>query len=135
MKLNPYLNFNGQCEAAFQFYEQVLGGKIASKMTWGEMPDAEIPPELRDRIMHVSLQIGDEWLMGADTPPDAYEQPKGINVALHYKDTSQGERIFNALAENGNVVMPFQKTFWAAGFGMCVDRFGIPWLVNCEQAA
>ena len=134
MKLNPYLNFNGQCDAAFTFYHQVLGGEIVSKMTWGEMPDAQIPPELKDRVMHISLQIDDEWLMGADSPPDRFEQPKGINVALHYKDASQGERIFNALAEGGNVVMPFQKTFWAGGFGMCVDRFGTPWMVNCEAA-
>jgi PhnB protein len=112
----------------------VLGGEIISKMTWGEMPDAQIPPELKDRVMHISLQIDDEWLMGADSPPDRFEQAKGINVALHYKDASQGERIFNALAEGGNVVMPFQKTFWAAGFGMCVDRFGTPWMVNCETA-
>jgi PhnB protein len=135
MKLNPYLNFNGQCEAAFAFYEQVLGGKMASKMTWGEFPEGEIPPESRKLVMHAALQIGDEWLMGADSLAHDYEQPKGIQVALHYKDTAEGERIFNALAENGNVVMPFQKTFWAAGFGMCVDRFGIPWMVNCEQAS
>jgi len=134
MKLNPYLNFNGQCEAAFKFYEQVLGGKIVSKMTWGEMPDEQVPPELQNRIMHVALQIDDEWLMGADSPPDHYQQPKGMTVALHYKETSEGERIFNALAEGGSITMPFQKTFWAAGFGMCVDQFSTPWLVNCEAA-
>ena len=134
MKLNPYLNFNGQCEAAFKFYEQVLGGKIGSKMTWGEMPDQQVPPEVQNRIMHVSLQIDDGWLMGADSPPDHYEQPKGMTVALHYQNASEGERTFNALAEGGSVTMPFQKTFWAAGFGMCVDQFGTPWLVNCEQA-
>lgn len=135
MKLNPYLNFNGQCAEAFDFYQRVLGGNIVSKMTWGEMPDAQIPAEQQNRIMHVALQIEDEWLMGADPPPDRYEKPQGISVTLHYKTTSEGERIFNSLAEGGNVVMPFQKTFWAAGFGMCVDRFGIPWLVNCEQAS
>ena len=134
MKLNPYLNFNGQCAAAFEFYQRVLGGNIMSSMTWGEMPDAAIPAELQNRIMHISLQIGDVWLMGADSPPDRYEEPQGFNVALHYEKASEGESIFNALAEDGNVVMPFQKTFWAAGFGMCVDRFGIPWLVNCEKA-
>ena len=134
MKINPYLNFNGQCAEAFEFYQRVLGGNIMSSMTWGEMPDAEIPAEQQNRIMHISLQMGDAWLMGADSPPDSYEKPQGINVALHYEEASEGERIFNSLAEGGNVVMPFQKTFWAAGFGMCVDRYGIPWLVNCEQA-
>ena len=135
MKLNPYLNFNGQCAEAFEFYQRVLGGNIMSSMTWGEMPDAEIPAEMKNRIMHISLQMGDVWLMGADSPPDRYEKPQGISVALHYEKASEGEKIFNSLAEGGNVLMPFQKTFWAAGFGMCVDRYGIPWLVNCEQAA
>ena len=134
MKLNPYLNFNGECEAAFKFYEQVLGGKIVSKMTWGEMPDEQVPPEVQNRIMHVALQIDDSWLMGADSPPDRYEPPKGMTVALHYQAASEGERIFNALARGGSITMPFQKTFWAAGFGMCVDQFGTPWMVNCEQA-
>ncbi|HKO63353.1 MAG TPA: VOC family protein [Pyrinomonadaceae bacterium] len=135
MKLNPYLNFNGQCAEAFEFYRRVLGGEIMSKMTWGEMPDAQIPPALQSRVMHVSLQIGDVWLMGADSPPDRYEKPQGISVALHYQKASEGDSIFNALAKDGNVIMPFQRTFWAAGFGMCVDRFDIPWLVNCERGA
>ena len=136
MKMNPYLSFNGQCEAAFKFYEQILGGKIVSKMTWGELPTPEqVPVESHKLIMHAALAIGDDVLMGADSPSDHFEQPKGIHVALHFKDSAEGERIFRALAENGTVQMPFQKTFWAAGFGMCVDRFGIPWMVNCEQAA
>jgi len=71
-------------------------------------------------------------LMGADAPPDRYQKPTGMNVSIHVKDISEGARIFNALAENGNVTMPFQQTFWSPGFGMCVDQFGIPWMVNCE---
>jgi len=136
MQLNPYLNFNGECEAAFKFYEQVLGGKITFKMTWGEMPGADqFPAESHKLIMHAKLSVGNEVLMGADAPPDRYQQPKGINVSLHLKDIAEGERIFNALSENGSVQMPFQQTFWSPGFGMCVDQFGIPWMVNCEQAA
>jgi PhnB protein len=136
MQLNPYLNFNGQCEAAFKFYEQVLGGKITFKMTWGESPAAEHAPlGSHNLVMHATLAIDDAVLMGADAPPDRYEQPKGIYVSLHFKDTAEGERIFQELAADGSVQMPFQQTFWAAGFGMCVDRFGIPWMVNCEQAA
>lgn len=135
MQLNPYLLFNGQCEAAFKFYEQLLGGKITVMMTWGEMPDAgQVPAEAHKRIMHATLKLGDEVLMGADSLPGSYQQPKGINVSLHLKDTAEGERIFNTLAENGSVQMPFQQTFWSPGFGMCVDPFGIPWMVNCEQA-
>ena len=135
MKVNPYLTFNGQCEAAFKFYEQVLGGKITFSMTWAEMPGADqFPPESHKLIMHTTLSVGDETIMGTDAPPDRYQEPKGINVSLHLKNIADGERIFNALSENGNVTMPFQQTFWSPGFGMCVDKFGIPWMVNCEQA-
>ena len=136
MHLNPYLSFNGQAEAAFKFYEQILGGKITFSMTWGEMPGADqLPGETHKLIMHTSLSVGgDQVLMGADSPPGRYEKPKGMNVSVHLKDLAECERIFNALSENGNVTMPFGKTFWTTGFGMCVDRFGIPWMVNCEQA-
>jgi PhnB protein len=136
MQINPYLNFNGQCEEAFKFYERVLAGKITFTMTWGEMPGADqFPAESRNLIMHATLSVGDGVLMGADSPDGHYQQPKGMNVSLHLKDIAEGERIFNALAENGTLQMPFQKTFWSPGFGMCVDRFGIPWMVNCEGAA
>jgi PhnB protein len=133
MQLNPYLNFNGECEAALKFYEQVLGGKVTFKMTWGEMPGADqFPAETHKLILHATLNIGDQVLMGADSPPGRYQQPKGINISLHFKDKAESERIFKALAENGNVTMPFEQTFWSPGFGMCVDRFGIPWMVNTE---
>src|SRR5215210_6787286 len=113
MELNPYVNFNGQCEAAFKFYEQVLGAKIIFQMTWGEMPGADqFPAEAHKLIMHATLSFDGQTLMGADSPPDSYQQPKGMNVSLHLKDIAKGERIFNALAENGTVTMPFEKTFW-----------------------
>jgi PhnB protein len=102
-------------------------------MTWGECPDAEqMPSETHKLIMHTTLAIGEAVLMGADSPPNSYKPPKGIYVSLHFKGKAEGERVFQALSESGNVQMPFQQTFWAAGFGMCVDRFGIPWMVNCE---
>ena len=136
MKVNPHLSFNGQCEAAFKFYEEVLDGKVTFSMTWGEMPGADqFPPESHKLIMHTALSVGDETIMGADAPPGRYEAPKGISVGLHLKNLADGERIFNALAEKGKVTMPFEKTFWSPGFGMCVDQFGIPWMINCEQAA
>ncbi len=135
MQLNPYLIFNGQCEAAFKFYEQTLGGKIEAMITHAGTPAEEhVPAEWRDKILHARLVVGDQVLMASDAPPDRYEQPKGISVSIGLNDKKKGERIFNALAENGTIQMPFEPTFWAAGFGMCVDRFGIPWMVNCEQA-
>ena len=135
MQINPYLNFNGNCAEAFKFYEQALGGKITFMMTWGEMPGAadQFPPETHKRIMHASFQVGEQTIMGADAPPDKYQAPKGMNVSLHVKDKAEGERVFNALAANGNVTMPFSETFWSPGFGMCVDRFGVPWMVNTEN--
>jgi PhnB protein len=135
MQINPYLNFNGNCAEAFKFYEQVLGGKVVFSMTWGEMPGAaeHFPAETHGRIMHVNFKVGDQTIMGADSPADKYQTPKGMNVALHVKDKAEGERLFKALCEGGTVSMPFAETFWSKGFGMCVDRFGIPWMVNTED--
>ncbi len=135
MQLNPYLTFNGQCEAAFKFYERCLGGKIIAMMTHAGTPaEQHVPTEWRNKILHARLNVGDDVLMGSDAPPDRYEEPKGFSVSLQIKDPADAERIFHALSENGTVRMPIQKTFWAARFGMLVDKFGIPWMVNCDQA-
>lgn len=136
MQLNPYLTFNGQCEAAFKFYEQCLGGKIEAMITHAGTPAEEhVPTEWRNKILHARLIVGDEVLMGSDAPPERYEEPKGFSVTLGIADPADAERIFHALAENGTVRMPIQETFWAVRFGMLVDRFGIPWMVNCERPA
>ena len=134
MQINPYLGFNGNCEAAFKFYEKALGGKLLIMMKYGESPAAaQTSPEFRDRIMHARLAVGDELLMGGDAPPQMYEPMKGFSVALSPKDPAEADRIFAALAENGTVRMPIQETFWAQRFGMLIDQFGTPWIVNCER--
>ena len=136
MKLNPYLGFDGECEAAFNFYEQCLGGKIIMKMTYGESPMVkQTPPELRDKIMHVTLTVGDFELMGSDAPPHMVEKPQGFHVNLQFDNVAEAERVYHALAENGTVTMPLQETFWSASFVMLVDRFGTPWMSNCELPA
>jgi PhnB protein len=136
MQLNPYLFFNGQCEAAFKFYEKCLGGKIEAMILHEGTPAADqVPAEWRKKILHARLVVGDQVLMGSDAPPDRFQKPQGFSVSLGVKDPAEAERIFLALAENGKVRMPIQKTFWAARFGMLVDRFGIPWMLNCEKAA
>lgn len=136
MRLNPYLMFSGQCEAAFKFYEQCLGGKITAMMTYADSPMAEQTPlEERKKIMHISLVVGEQELMGSDSPAEYYEEAKGFSVSLNLDNPVDAERIFHALAENGTVKLPFQQTFWAYRFGMLVDRFGTPWMVNCEKAA
>ena len=136
MQLSSNVTFNGQCEAAFKFYEQCLGGKIQVMMKWGDSPMADqVPSEWRDRIMHTSLIVGESSLLGGDAPPDRYEAPKGFAVTIAINDPAEAERLFNALAENGTVQMPLEETFWAARFGMLVDRFGTPWMVNCAKPA
>ena len=135
MKLNPYLSFDGRCRQAFEFYEKTLGGKISFIQTIGESPmAANMPPETHDRVMHVTLQIGDQTLQGADAPPGQSTKAAGFCVAIHFDDAADGERVFNALAQDGTVQMAFQPTFWAKGFGMLIDRFGTPWIVNAEQS-
>jgi PhnB protein len=136
MQLNPYLLFNGQCEAAFKFYEKCLGGKIVTMQPHAGTPaEGQVPAEWRSKILHARMTVGDQVLMASDAPPDRYQQPQGFSVTLQMNDPAKAESTFHALAENGKVQMPIQQTFWAARFGMLVDRFGIPWMVNCEKAA
>jgi PhnB protein len=136
MKLNPYLMFNGNCQEAFKFYEQCLGGKIDAMMTYGESPMADqTPAELVNRIMHMQLTVKDMVLMGADFPPEMVEIPKGFHVSLQFDDPAEAESLFHALAENGSVKMPIQETFWAERFAMFNDRFGTPWMINCLKPA
>lgn len=135
MQMNPYLSFKGDCEAAFKFYEQCLGGQLGPLFRYAGSPLAgQVPAEWSDKIMHGSMTIGGQVLMGADIAPEQYEEPKGFSLSLQMSSTAEAERIFHALAEGGRVVMPLEQTFWAARFGMLVDRFGIPWLINCDGA-
>ena len=135
MQWNPYLNFNGDCQEAFRYYERVLGGKIIMMMSHADMPadaQAQTPPEWKNKIMHARLVVGDQVLMGSDSPPGHFEKTQGMYVALQVDDPDKAERIFAALADNGAVRMPIQQTFWAIRFGMLTDKFGIPWMINCE---
>ena len=135
MQSNTYLFFDGECKAAFKFYEECLGGKIDAMMTYGDAPmSEEIPSEQRDRIMHANLTVGGMVLMGSDTPPDSFKKPQGFSVNLQFDDLVEAERIFQKLAEDGTVKMPFQETFWSTRFGMLVDRFGTPWMINVQPA-
>ena len=136
MQLNPYLLFNGQCEAAFKFYEKVLGGKIVSMMPHEGTPAAtQVPPEWLKKIIHARLVVGDKALMGSDAPPDRYQETKGFSISLGVDTPAEAERIFQAFSEKGKVNMPMEKTFFAERFGMLADQFGIPWMVICEKAA
>ena len=136
MELSPYLSFNGQCAEAFKFYERCLGGRIVMSQTFRESPAKDqVPADWHDKVIHVRLEVDGKALMGSDAPPDHYAPPQGIHVSIGVASPAEAKRIFTALAENGTVTMPFEQTFWSPGFGMLVDRFGVPWMVNTEQAA
>jgi len=133
MRINTYVMFNGRCEEAFRFYEKALGGKIVAMMTHKGTPaEQHVPANWGEKIIHAALSVGDQMLMGSDSPPEHYQKPAGFSVALHVKDPAEAERYFNALADKGAVTMPIAETFWSPRFGMLVDRFGIPWMINTE---
>ena len=134
-QFEPYLSFNGNCAEAMRFYEKTLGGKIEMSMTYGEAPPMPGQPapsgDAAKRIMHASMTVEGDRIMASDMPPGMpFEAMKGITVSLAYADVAKGKAIFEALSAGGKVTMPYQKTFWAAGFGMCTDKFGTPWMVN-----
>jgi PhnB protein len=132
MQFIPYLDFDGQCREAFDFYARVFQGQVTMRMTYGESPMAkEMPPETHGRVMHSQLESGSAVLMGADGPQNSPN--KGcVNIAV---DTpAEAERIYAALIEGGSVQMPLQETFWAQRFGMLTDRYGKGWMVNCMKS-
>ena len=136
MQVNPYLFYNGNCEAALKFYQKVLGAEIEAMLTHEGTPAAEhTPPEWQKKIIHAKISIDGEVIMASDAYPGHFHQPQGFSVSLQVEDPADAERRFKALAEGGSVNMPFGKTFFSKGFGMCVDQFGIPWMVNCPMEA
>jgi len=135
MQVNPYLNFNGQCEEAFTLYARVLGGQLGNIFRYtGTSLAHQVPADWQDKVMHGSVTVGGQELMGADVAPDRYEPPKGFSLSINSKDAAEAERIFRELSHAGSMVMPLEKTFWAERFGMVIDRFGIPWMINCEAS-
>jgi len=128
--------FCGQCEEAFRFYERVLGGQLLTLLTYGNSPLAEqVPLEWRDKIIHASLTLAGGALTGADVLPEQFERPQGFYVLLGIVEPAEAEGVFAELAKDGAVRLPIQQTFWSVRFGVLVDRFGIPWEVNCGQVA
>lgn len=145
MQFVPYLNFDGNCAEAMAFYAKLFGGQIVYQGTFGEMPaDAHMPPlpeAAKRRIMHACLQVGAQSIMASDTLPtvpgmdmDAcgggYRKPQGLWVSIGVETPAEGQRVFDALAQGGQIAMPFAATFWSTGFGMVTDHFGTPWMVN-----
>jgi PhnB protein len=135
MQINTYLNFSGQCEEAFKFYEKLLGGKIGFMMTFrGSPAESQVPADWADKVLHVRLETPAGVLVGSDAPPGRQAKPQGFSVSVSVDDAAEAERIYGELADGAlAVTMPMQETFWAKRFGMVTDRFGVPWMVNCEK--
>jgi PhnB protein len=136
MKLNTYLNFNGNCEEALKFYEKALGARPVMMMRYGESPMAkETAKEMHQKILHGRVTLGDNVIMASDTPPGRFEGQAGFCINIGVDTPEEAERLFNALSEKAEIHMPLGETFWALRFGMLVDQFGVPWMVNCEKKA
>ena len=135
MQMSPYLNFKGDCEEAFKFYERCLGARMGPIFHYAGSPMAgEVSSAFLDRVMHGSVTVGEQVLMGADLLPERYEAPKGFSLSLQIRSPVDAERVFRELAEGGKIVMRLEKTFWAERFGVLIDRFGIRWIINCDGA-
>lgn len=135
--LDPYLNFDGTCEAAFRFYEQALGAKIEFISTFAQSPMAgQVPASHGDKVMHAKLVLDGKVIMGSDAPPGYGGKPSGgFNLSLNYATVAEAKQAFAALSEGATIALPIDKAFWADAFGMLTDRFGTPWMVGCEKEA
>ncbi len=134
MKMSTYVNFAGRCAEAFRFYETHLGGKISMMMTHGQMPDpSKVKPDWKDMVLHARVAIGGTELLGADIP--AAQPMRSAYLSLSVDSDAEAERIFAALSDGGEVLMPMQETFFATRFGQVRDRFGLNWMVLHERPA
>ena len=134
MSFHPYLFFsNGQCAEAFRWYHEILGGEL-QVMTNADVPEGvdPMPGASPEHVMHASIALGGGYLMGSDDPTGDDGRKVGVAVTYTAPDEQEGKRVFEALAEGGEVQMPFQPAFFSKGFGSCVDRFGVSWMVDTQ---
>lgn len=130
MSFSPYLFFSGDCAEAFARYHEIFGGEL-NVMKNSDAPDGSgMPGAPPDGVMHASIKLGEGFLMGSDDPTGTGGPKVGSAVAFTATNADEGRRVFDALAERGEVAMPFGATFWSTGFGSCTDRFGVPWMVD-----
>jgi PhnB protein len=134
MGFHPYLFFGGTCRAAFTRYHEIFGGELFM-MPMSDVPDGQAPPGADgDLIIHAALMIDGSMLMASDDPTGDGGPMKGITVSCNVADVAEADRVFNALSEGGQVTQPLEETFFSPKFGMCVDKFGTPWMVSVDQA-
>lgn len=137
MKANIYLNFNGNCEEAFNFYKKAFGVEFTTFMRFKDMPGGGyVPPKGEENlVMHVSLPIGKtNNLLGSDTPSQMGKAVFGNNfsISLYPSSEEEAKKLFNSLSSGGKIIMPLSKTFWAKSYGMFTDKFGVQWMINYE---
>lgn len=133
MKLVPYLTFNGNCEVALKFYAKTFGGKILGMQRFSESP-MDVPKAFGKRVLHASLKFGDNVIMASDSmPANEVAYTSGIHLSIDIKDVKKLNSIFKKMSAGGKITMPLQDTFWGARFGMCVDKYGIGWMFNCDK--
>jgi PhnB protein len=134
MKLHTYLNYGGNCEQAFRFYEQHLGGKITMMMTHGQHPNPnDVSPDRKNAILHARMNIGETELMGADVPPERFQPMRSVYLSLTVSSIDEAERIYALLSDGGEIFMGMQETFFAFRFGMLRDKFGTSWMILHER--
>lgn len=134
MKLVPHLTFDGNCREAFEFYQGLFNGSL-DITTFGESPAGQhLPDDWKDRIVHATLTLSNSELAGADVSSDEYKKAEGFYLLLEPSKPVEAEKLFHALSENGEVVIPLQEMFWSVAYGSVVDRFGTPWEISCTEA-
>lgn len=133
--MEAYLSFNGNAAEALAFYAKCLDGKILFSMTFAESPmAADTPASHKNKIMHATLEAQGRQIMASDLPPGmAFDGYKGFSLSVQGKSVDEGKKLFDAMSAGGKVTMPYGETFWAKGFGMLEDKFGVPWMVNVEK--
>jgi PhnB protein len=131
MRLSTHISFSGQCEEAFLEYQRILGGTTAL-LRYGDSPMAgTVDKQWHDRIVHGTLQVGEFELAGSDQMGKEFQKPQGFAVILQVHTVEKAQQIYDALSVGGVIGMPLQATFWSPGYAMFVDRFGVPWEINC----
>lgn len=134
MKIDVYLNYGGNCEEAFRFYERHLGGRITMMMTHAQQPDpANVPEDWRNAILHARLELGDTVVMGADIPPDRFQPMRSAYLTLTVEEAEEAERLYALLSDGGQIFMKMEQTFFASRFAMLRDRFGTSWMLLHEH--
>ena len=130
MKLNPYLNFGGNCEEAFRFYEKHLGGKINTMMRFSDQPDPKnVPPGTEKLVLYANMTLGETEVMASDTPPARFQPMRSVYLSLGVDSNEEAERIYGLLSDGGEVFMSMGETFFAHRFGMLRDKFGTSWMI------